>query len=53
MVFWFGQVDAVANDEAEAKLDDGGGARVQRRREEEEETKRQREEKEMDPQPYL
>ena len=52
-VLWFSQVDAAADDAAEAKLDDGGGAWVQRHREEEEEMKRQREEKERDPQPYL
>ena len=27
-VLWFSQVDAVADDEAEAKLEDSGGARV-------------------------
>ena len=53
MFFWYSQVDVAADDEAQAKPDDGGDAWVQRHREEEEETKRQREEKERDPQPYL
>ena len=54
-VAFFGcdQVDAAADGEAEAKLDDSDGARVQRRREVEEEMKRQQEEKERDPHPYL
>ena len=43
---WYKQVDAAADGEAEARLDDGGGARVRRRCEEEEEgMKRQRKEK--------
>ena len=45
MVFWYEQVDAAADGEAKARLDDGGGARVQRRHEEEEGMKRQRKEK--------
>ena len=33
---WYEQVDAVADDEAEARLDDDGGAQVRKHREEEE-----------------
>ena len=52
-LFWSSQVDAAADDEAGAKLDDGGDARVQGRCEEEEEMKRQRRKKKKGPQPYL
>ena len=53
MFLWCDQVDAAADGEAEAKLNDSVGARVQKRHEVEEEMKRQWEEKERDHQPYL
>mgnify|MGYP000898451295 CR=1 FL=1 len=40
MAIWCDQVDAAANGDAEAKLDDGGDARVQGRHKDEEEVRR-------------
>ena len=52
-VLWCNQVDAAADGETEAKLDDGGGAQGQICRKEEEEVKETKGKKEKGPWSYL
>ena len=46
---WYEQVDAAADGEAEARLDDGGGAQVRRCHEEEEEANETKGKNDKDP----